>query len=100
MTGSTLPALASNSAIFYRPIIRASSFRDYFLLKNILIESGDVPKEYKISCQPPYVGQVSIPAPQDEWVSLFYLFHLLFSSSALLLESCVRWSIFRCVFSD
>jgi len=35
MIGSTLTALAANPAIFYRPIIRSSSFQDYFLLKNI-----------------------------------------------------------------
>ncbi len=48
MTGSTLTALSANlsvvrllSSVFYRPssfayhpIIRSSSFRDYFLLKN------------------------------------------------------------------
>jgi len=35
MTGSTLTALTANSTIFYRKIIRSSSFRYYFLLKNI-----------------------------------------------------------------
>jgi len=34
MTVSTLTALAANPAFFYRKIIRSSSFRDYFLLKN------------------------------------------------------------------
>ncbi len=35
MTGSTLAAQTANPAIFYRKIIRSSSFRDYFLLKII-----------------------------------------------------------------
>ncbi len=43
MTGSTLNTLAANPAIFYRPIIRSSSFRDYFLLKNIFIEPTPTP---------------------------------------------------------
>ena len=34
MTGSTLPSLTANPAIFYRPFIRSSSFHDIFLLKN------------------------------------------------------------------
>jgi len=30
MTGSTITDLTSNPTIFYRPIIRSSSFRDFF----------------------------------------------------------------------
>jgi hypothetical protein len=43
MTVSTLTALSANPALFYRKIIRSSSFCNYFLLKNIFIEPTPTP---------------------------------------------------------
>jgi hypothetical protein len=43
MTGSALAAQATNSSFVYRQIIRSSSFRYYFLLKNIFIEPTPTP---------------------------------------------------------
>jgi hypothetical protein len=58
MTGSTLTTLAANSALFYRKIIRSSSFREYFLLKIIFLLKPLMKHKY------------NLPLTDEQWAKL------------------------------